>query len=329
MKKLCLVVLHYKEPWETCKFLFDSIELQHGISFDDIKVMVVNDGDDMILDKSLFDGYRYEIEYVVKPHGGISDTRNYGIEHAGTEYLMFCDSDDGFLNMYGLHMVLGAIQEGFDLCIGSFIEEQPYGDGWRIHRRDKSPVFCHAKAYRRQFLLDHNLRFDKRLWFSEDGVFNNLAIHEAERSGKIKYIETPFYLWAWNEVSTVRKDRETLILREYEQVSTMRTLICEGLKERGFQEDYLKSICRAMADGYCDFNSPLFVKPGHEKLVEKAEREFKKFYKRFISDYMTCDSDMIGEALLAARMQAYEGGLRMERIDFKSWLKHIRNDVKL
>lgn len=329
MAKLTLVVLHYKEPWETCKFLFDSIEMQHGIDFNDIRVLVVNDGDELILDKSLFDRYRFDVEYAVKPHGGISDTRNYGIEHVDTEYLMFCDSDDGFLNLYGLHMVLGAIQEGFDVLVGSFVEEQPIGDGWRIYRRDKSPVFCHAKAYRRQFLMDKNLRFDTRLWFSEDSVFNNMAIHEAERDGKVKYIETPFYLWAWNAESTVRKDRETIILRQYEQVMTMRTLICEGLKERGFTEDYRKSVCRAIADAYCDFNSPIFVKAGHEKLVQKAEREFKKFYRRYSGEFMGCDSDMIGEALFAARATAYDSGLRVERIDFKGWLKHIKNDVKL
>lgn len=325
-KQLTLVVLHYKEPWETCKFLFDSIEMQHGINFDDIQVLVVNDGDEMVLDESLFDKYKYDVEYAVKPHGGISDTRNYGIEHCETDYLMFCDSDDGFLNMYGLHMVLGAIQEGFDMLIGSFVEEQPVGDGWRIFRREKSPVFCHAKVYRRQFLLDKKLRFDRRLYFSEDSVFNNLAKHETD---KIKYIDTPFYLWAWNPTSTVRKDRDTLLLREYGQVNLMRTLTCEGLKERGFTEDYRKSVCRAFADAYCDFQTPAFTKAGREKLVENAEREFKKFYRKYISVFMGCDSDMIGEALLAARATAYDSGMRVEKIDYKSWLKHIRNDVKL
>lgn len=328
-KKLTLVVLHYKEPWDVCKFLFDSIELQHGINFDDFKVLVVNDGDECVLDKSLFDNYKYEIEYVIKPHGGISDTRNYGIEHADTPYLMFCDSDDGFLSLYGLHLIFGAINEGFDLCIGSFIEEQPIDGEWRIFRRDKSPVFCHAKVYRRQFLIDKNLRFDRRLWFSEDSVFNNLAMHEAERDGKIKYIETPFYLWAWNAESTVRKDREMIVLREYEQVMTMRTLICEGLKERGFQDDYMKSVCLTIADSYCDFNEPQFLKAGHEKLVERAEREFKKFYRKFSHDFMTCDSEQIGTALMEARVKAYDQGLRVEKTDFKSWLKHIRNEVKL
>ena len=325
-KKLTLVVLHYKEPWEICKPLFDSIELQHGINFDDFKVMVVNDGDEGLLDKAVFEPYRYEIEYVVKPHGGISDTRNYGIEHGDTPYLMFCDSDDMFLSMYGLHLIFGAINEGFDICIGSFIEEQPVDGEWRIFRRDKSQVFCHGKVYRRQFLIDKKLRFDTSLYFSEDSVFNNLACHETD---KIKYIETPFYLWAWNAGSTVRKDRDTLVLREYEQVMRMRTKICEGLRDRGFEEDFKKAVCRAVSDSYCDFNEPQFTKPGREVLVRRAEVEFKKFYRKFSGMYMTCDSDMIGQALMEARVSAYDNGLRVEKTDLKTWLKHIKNDVKL
>lgn len=328
-KALTLVVPHYKEPWETGKPLFDSIALQHGIDFDDFKVMIVNDGDEVVLDKALFEPYRFEVEYVIKPWGGLSDTRNYGIENCGTDYLMYCDFDDMFLSNYGLHLALGAIQEGFDICIGSFVEEQPVDGGWRIFRRDKSHVFCHAKIYRAQFLLDKNLRFDTGLWFSEDSVFNNLAIHEAERDGKVKYIETPFYLWAWNAGSTVRKDRETMVLRNYDQVMGMRTKTIEGLKERGFDEDYKGAICRAMADAYCDFNQPVFTKACHEKLVEKAEREFKKFYKKYISVFMSCDSEQIGKALMEARVLAYDSGLRVEKIDYKGWLKHIRNDVKL
>ena len=326
MKRLTLVVPHYKEPWDVCKFLFDSIELQHGIDKSEFDVLVVNDGEDGVLDKSVFDKYSYDIQYVIQPHGGISATRNYGIDHADGEYIMFCDCDDGFLSNYGLHLVFGAIQEGFDMLNSSFVEEARKDGGWKIFRRDKNIVFIHGKCYRRQFLIDKKIRFDTSLWFSEDSVFNKIAYHEA---GTYKYIETPFYLWTWRQDSTVRKNAETLVLREYAQVMLMRTRICEELRVRGFEGEFLDSICKTIADSYYDFNEPQFIKAGHEKLVQAAEREFKKFYRKFSRDFMTCDSERIGKALMECRMAAYEAGLRMERIDFKSWLKHIKNDVKL
>ena len=282
MKKLTIIVTHYKEPWDTCKFLFDSIEMQHGIDFDEFKVLVVNDGKEGLLDKSLFEPYRYEIEYVIRPHAGLSETRNYGIDYADTEYIMFCDCDDGFLSMYGLHLVFGAIQEGFDFLNSSFIEEQPKeGGGWQIFLREKNLVFIHGKAYRRQFLIDKKIRFDKELWFSEDSVFNNMAFVESE---KRKEISTPFYLWTWHENSTVRKDRETMVLRNYDQVMLMRTKISEGLKARGFEDEYLDSICKTFFDSYYDFNEPVFTAAGREELVRRAEREFRKYYKKFVAD---------------------------------------------
>ena len=322
---MCLIVPHYKEPWDVCKFLFDSIQTQHGIDFNDFYVLVVNDGEDGVLDKSVFEPYTFDIEYVTRPHGGLSATRNYGIEHADAEYVMFCDCDDGFLSNYGLHLVLGAIQEGFEMLNSAFIEEQPYNGGWKIFRRDKNMVFIHGKAYNRQFLLDNDLRFDTRLYFSEDSVFNNLAYHKAK---KYKYIETPFYLWTWHEGSTVRKDRETLVLRKYDQVMLMRTLVCENLKKHGYDEDYLDSVCKAFFDCYYDFNEPAFVKPENQKWIPDAEREFKKFYKQFIGDFMKCDSERIRKMMMASRMAAYDAGLQVEHIDFKSWIKHIRNEVK-
>ena len=326
MKKLTLIVPHYHEPWETLKYLFDTIECQRGIDFDDFNVLLVNDGDDVVLDKAHFEPYRFEVRYEIKPHGGLSDTRNYGIDHADGEYIMYCDSDDGFLSNYGLHLILGAIQEGFDFLFSTFVEEQPRGEGWKLFRRDKDIVFCHGKVYRRQFLLDKNLRFDTELWFSEDSLFNKIAHSEAD---VVKEISSPFYLWCWNEGSTVRKDRDVLVLKEYGQVMKMRTRVCEQLEERGFIDEFFDSVCKCFFDCYYDFSEPLFLKPEHKEWVKQAEKEFKKFYKRFAKDFYECDSARIARIMMQCRLAAYDAGLQVETTDFKSWLKHIKNDVKI
>lgn len=325
-KKLTIVVPHYKEPWEVCKFLFDSIQIQHGVDFNDFEVLMVNDGDEVVFDKEVFAPYTFDIRYEVKEHGGLSDTRNYGIDHAESEYIMFCDCDDGFLNNYGIHLVLGAIQEGFDFLYSSFVEEQPNGEGgWSICRRDHNLVFVHGKCYRRQFLIDKKIRFDTEMWFSEDSIFNKIAYHEADER---KEINTPFYLWAWHDNSTVRKDRETLILREYEQVMKMRDKICEQLEKRGFIDEYFDSVCQTFFDTYYDFNEPLFQKPEYKAWRDAAERSFRKFYKKYSKSFYECDSERLRKSMAQARIRAYENGLIMESEDFKTWIKHIKNDVK-
>ena len=328
MPKLTIVVPHYKEPFESCHFLFDSIATQHGINFDDICVMVVNDGDAVVWDESVFAPYDFHIDYVVREHAGLSETRNYGIDHAETEYIMFCDCDDMFLNNYALHLVLGAIQEGFDFFHSVFIEEQPNDSGgWDIHRRDRDLVFVHGKCYRRKFLVDKGIRFSPDLYLNEDSAFNKIAYHEA--GDNVKYVETPLYLWCWNKDSTVRKDREDFILKTYDQVMLMRTKICEQLEERGFIDEFFDSVCQTVLDSYYDFMEPSFTKPSNKPLVAKAQKEFKRFYRKFSKSFMECDSDRIGRQMMQARLRAYNAGLRMETTDLKSWLKHIKNDVKI
>lgn len=322
MEKLTIVVTHYKEPWETCKFLFDSIELQHGVDFEDFSVLVVNDGDETPLDEKVFSNYSYRIEQAVIEHGGVSAARNYGIDHASGEYIMFCDCDDGFLNNYGLHLVLGAIQEGFDFLQSSFVEEQPKeGGGWRIFRRDRDTVFVHGKCYRKQFLIDKNIRFDTGIRLNEDTVFNKICFYEAGEN--IKCIETPFYLWAWNGDSTVRKEREDIIIKTYEQVMKMRTAICAELYDRGFIDEFFDHVCRTVADSYYDFNEPSFVKYKGEAVWKNAMKEFAKFWRKYKKDYLECDSARIGKAMMEGRVLAYNNGLTVESTDLKSWLKTV------
>ena len=326
MAKLTLVVAHYHENIDVCRFLLTSLDIQHGINKSDFKVLFLNDGEDGAITREEIGDYSYEIEVLTLPHGGISAVRNYGIEHADTDYIMFCDCDDGFIHNYGMHLIMSAVEEGFDIFNSAFIEEAPIDGGWKIFRRDKNQVFIHGKAYRRQFLLDNDLRFDTDLHFCEDSLFNRIAF---QLTDKIKYIETPIYLWAWNEKSTVRFGREDICLRKYDQIILMRSKICRELKRRGFEEEYKTSICATMADSYCDFNEPLFTKPCNKPLRDRAEKEFKKFYREFSHDFMKCDSEIIGKTLMQSRLAAYDNGYRVEQISFKDWLKHIKNDVSI
>lgn len=327
-KQLTIVVPHYKEPFEICHHLFDSIAIQRGIEFDDISVLVVNDGDDVVWDMSVFEPYPYDVEYVVNEHKGISETRNFGIEHGDSEYIMFCDCDDMFLNNYALHLLFGAMQEGFNFLHSVFIEEQRDADSgaWTIIRRDRDLVFVHGKCYRREFLKEKELRFDPELRLNEDSVFNKIAYHEA--GDFVKYIETPFYLWCWNGESTVRKEREDFVLKTYDQVMLMRQKVCEQLEERGFIDEYFNSVCQTVFDSYYDFNEPSFTKKQNRMLRLDAEKAFKRYYRQFSKSFMECDSDRIGTQMMQARLRAYNAGMRVEEIDFKSWIKHIKNDVK-
>ena len=325
---LDIIVPHYREPWETCKFLFDTIGTQRGFSFNNIRVIVVNDGD-CLLDESHFADYPYRIDYLVKEHGGVSAARNYGLDHSDADYVMFCDIDDGFLNNYGLHMVFSAMQEGFDFLVSNFVEETYSKDNtMTIVRHDMDLTFMHGKAYRRQFLVENDLRFDPSMTLHEDGYFNMLVFVVTQNKGKRKNIETPFYLWRWNDNSVVRKDKEDFVLKTYEDVILTRDGICEELKRRGYEPEYRTSVAMTILNGYYDFQKTSYHVAKNEKHLRKAEKAFKKFCTKYYAVFNDMTNAEISEIANTARANAYKNGMLMEQQTLKQFLKHIQDEVK-
>lgn len=328
--KLDLIVPHYKEPWETCKYLFDSIAMQRGIDFANIRVIVVNDGDAVVLDKNVFDSYPYEVEYIVKDHEGVSAARNYGITHSDADYIMFCDADDGFLNNYALHLLFTAMEEGFDLLISRFVEESISSEGKKVilPHNNQDVTFVHGKVYRRAFLIEHEVFFDPDMTLHEDGYFNILAFAVAKREGEVKFVESPLYIWCWNEKSVVRTNKEDFVLRTYADVMKARIGICRELKRRGYDEEYKMSVGMTVLNSYYDFQKPRYWLPQNDKHRRNAEKEFKKFFGLFKRDFYELTNMEVSDIAKSARETALKNGMLMERQDLKSWLKHIEYEVK-
>lgn len=322
---LDLIVPHYKEPWETCHYLFDSIALQRGISFNNIKVIVVNDGD-CLLDENVFANYPYRIEYLVKEHGGVSAARNYGLEHSEADYVMFCDIDDGFLSNYGLHLAFSAMQEGYDYIVSNFVEETYSAENtMTIARHDRDFTFMHGKLYRRQFLLDYDLFFDPSMTIHEDGYFNMLVYSVVKEEGKEKFIDSPFYLWRWNDNSTVRKDREDFVLKTYDEVIKTRIGLCRQLKQRGYEDAYRISVGMTVLNSYYDFQKTRYYLAKNEKYLRKAEKAFKAFWTEFKEVFCDLENAKIAEMAVAARANAYKNGMLFEQQDIRSFLRHIES----
>ena len=328
--KLDIIVPRYKEPWELCKYLFDSIALQRGIPFECVKVTVVNDGDEDVLDRAVFDGYPYQVEYITKPHGGVSDTRNAGLERSEADYVMFCDTDDGFLNNWGLHLIFSAMQEGFDLLVANFVEETFTAEekAFTIINHDQDLTFMHGKVYRRQFLLDHDLWFDPTMTLHEDGYFNMLVYATAQHEGKIKNISTPIYLWRWNDNSVVRSNRKDFVLKTYPDVMLTRLGISAELKRRGYEEDYVTSVCMTVLNSYYDFQKTSYHVRENAKYLKEAEKAFKGYWKKYGKVFTNCTNQKIAEIARVARENAYKNGMLFEQQDLKSWLRHIEYEVK-
>ncbi len=84
----CIIPIYNGE-----KYIAECIESVLSQTLAISKVIVVNDGSEDNTLKVL-EQFSGKIEVINKPHTGISDTLNMGIEAADTEYIAFIDADD-------------------------------------------------------------------------------------------------------------------------------------------------------------------------------------------------------------------------------------------
>ena len=139
--KLQILIPHYNEPFEVIKPMLDSLAIQQNVDLkNELGVIIVNDGQESILDEDLFKDYPFEIEYYVNEHKGVSATRNACLDKARADYVMFADCDDMFFNVAGLWTIFNEIENGgFETFISVFVEEGRHpetGEVYYIYRGD-------------------------------------------------------------------------------------------------------------------------------------------------------------------------------------------------
>ena len=161
---------------------------------EDIEVLMINDGS---TDNSRYIAEKYALDYenfytYHKENEGQAIARNFGIEHSNGEYIAFLDSDDyippnAYEKLYNL-----ALKNNSDMVCGNALRFSSY-NVWRnilfknsldkISKDLKSTnlnefpqlVWDTAiwnKLYKKEFLIENNLRFPKSKIFFEDLLFS-------------------------------------------------------------------------------------------------------------------------------------------------------------
>ena len=161
------------------------------------EVIVVDDGS---TDGTAALLQRYpDVKVIHQANRGMSTARNRGLDEARGEYILFVDSDD--LLTDGALETLVAELSGEDIIafnakkLHDATGEQTYHptirepettDGWtyfcrhRLEATDIHFVCIWQRAYRRQFLIDNNLRFADGILRAEDDLFTTQAMLAAK-----------------------------------------------------------------------------------------------------------------------------------------------------
>lgn len=160
-------------------------------TFDDFECLLVDDGSEKAT-ADILDSYAEQDSRFValhKKNGGVSSARNYGIEHAKGDWLVFVDSDDYIVPQH-LEKLMSATSDDVDIVMTGFEDVRPdeswfhkYESKKYIGKDGLGELFLNTdflqhqipwdRAYRNKFTKTpkYSLRFDIHLSLGEDRLF--------------------------------------------------------------------------------------------------------------------------------------------------------------
>ena len=335
--KLQILIPQYKETEAVVKPLLDSIAIQQNVNFDEIGVIICNDGSDVKLSKGLLNSYPYNIEYYQCEHKGVSATRNACLDHATADYVMFCDADDMFYSVCGLYIIFNEINKGgFNSFVSTFMEEGRHPETKEVlyHTRGEVAMgpnnqqmgnidvtFVHGKVQNRQYLLDNKIRWNDSLTIHEDSYFNCLCLQLSEKE-KVKFCPTPFYLWKWRDDSVCRHDPK-YILKTYNNMLDSNTALVKEFLNRGKAEMAQFYATSMIYDAYFTMNKKEWINQENQQYRDATERRFKQYFTDFVTVYSATPEQTKQQIIVGIKNRFFQEGMFLESVTFDDWIKHI------
>ena len=326
-KRLQFLVPQYKETEELISFLLDSIECQQGIDKKDIGMIICSDGGEYVLDKKFLKKYSYDIDYVVCKHRGVSATRNSAFLLSDADYIMYCDSDDGFCNTFAIKIIFENIdlseKEGkpFDLMSAKFYSEKQADEKmpWSLSIIDHNNVYIHSRVYRRDFLVKNNLYFNEKIWANEDSFFN---ISTNFYSKNTKVLNIPVYCWRGNPLSVTHDPKyimKTLHQLIYSNDSVVETMLLLNKDKKDIANTTFDIICKV----YLDMNKPDWHKPENAEYKDITLKTLKWYINKrgMLCNWLSDDDKK--NILQGARNTQHYGNI--ESITFNDFIEGVVN----
>ena len=325
MKKLQILIPQWKETEDIIKPLLDSIELQQNVDLkNQVGVIITNDGTDVKLSEEFLSKYTFDIEYYHNEHKGVSATRNYCLDKATADYVMFCDADDMFCNVCGLWIIFREIENGgFDSLVRNFVEESRHPQTKEVLyiNREMDSTFVHGKVHRRKYLLEQNIRWNDSLTIHEDSYFNCLC---QRLSQNVKYCPTPFYMWKWRDESVCRNDFKYILKTYNNMLDSNTALVDEFMKRNMFPNAQFYAVSM-IYDAYFTMNKDEWINQENKEYRDNTERRFKQYYLKFKFLLDSIPLQNKAQIIQGIRNRFYQEGLLLETITFDTWIKHIEN----
>jgi hypothetical protein len=204
---------------------------------------------------------------------------------------MFCDADDMFCSSLGIYVILQEMAKGHDVMIDAFMEEV-----WKKKEKqfvyvehECDSTFVHGKVYRRQYLVDHDIKFSTELIVCEDSQFNQIAMNFTLN---IWYCNFPYYLWTWRNDSTVRKD-EAFYLIGFPDFIKGNSITVERLFEEGLDDAANYQVYSLMVEAYYTMNDKRWTPKKYMKHRLAVGKAFREWLTKWDGVWQNMDAQFI------------------------------------
>lgn len=190
---------------------------QKDIDVSDYEIIVINDGSK---DNTLLYIQEYNnisnLRIIDKPNGGLSQTRNVGLQESHGEYVLFLDGDDWYTED-ALH-TLSKYCDSYDVVAFPMfyyysdnkystnlfgLEQGEYTKERFLHLTLGRKQFCiipaQKKAYKRSFLLDNNIKFLEGILHEDNPFFLDVM----DKCNSLFFIDKALYYYRQNRDGSI------------------------------------------------------------------------------------------------------------------------------
>ena len=244
-------------------------------TFTDFECLMVDDGSKKNV-ADIVDSYAEKDSRFIalhKKNGGVSSARNYGIEHAKGDWLVFVDSDDHIVPEH-LEKMMSVASDDVDIVMTGFEDVRSneswfheYDDAKYLGKEGLRRLFMMTdflrhqipwdRAYRNKFTkaTKINLRFDRRLSLGEDRLFCYKYLMECMG---IATIHDVTYIHDAMDMNSLTYKRYSSDVNEYKYrvfKKTITELVNQYSlhnKEITFFQEYLEGLYSLLVNSYKD-----------------------------------------------------------------------------
>lgn len=256
--KICVSIV--MPVYNVEKYLRQTLDSLENQTLKNIEIICVDDGSTDSSPEILeeYQSRDKRIRVLHQEKQGAGSARNYGLEHARGEYLLFLDSDDIFDKNLCNEVYYQSRQKKADVCLFGAqrlnmqtMHVEPMG--WVLQKKllQKKEVFSArdvgdrlyqitsgcpwSKMFRRQFVLENGIKF-QNLSNTNDAFFVRMNLSLAER---ITTINIPYVTYRYNEGHNIQSNKVREPLAFYEAFKALKA----ELEKRGLFEVFEHTYC--------------------------------------------------------------------------------------